>query len=95
MEDEVVIKMLCMRTIVFVDGKQVLYHRVKDPQVGTFKQFVLPGCLGERVMTILNTQAGHQGFKRTVGLIRLVKAAAFTSAQIKFPMDYLLASKLN
>lgn len=53
LETRVVINMLCQRDRIFLDGKQVLYRIVKDPQAGGLKQLVLPGCLQE------HTQAGH------------------------------------
>lgn len=66
LEERVVINMLRQRDRMFLDGKQVLYRTVKDPQAGGLKQLVLPKCMQEHVMTTLHTQAGHQ---RTVGLI--------------------------
>ena len=51
-----------------VDG--VLYRSVSDPQHGHLLQLVLPETLKEQVLSMLHSQAGHQGIERTINLIR-------------------------
>ena len=50
--------------------KGVLHHRQADQRRGTLEQLVLPSSLRPDVLASLHDDMGHQGYKRTMELLR-------------------------
>ncbi|XP_070176175.1 uncharacterized protein [Littorina saxatilis] len=50
--------------------KGVLYRRVADSKGGHFEQLVLPSSLRQDVLVALHDNMGHQGYDRTMELLR-------------------------
>ena len=54
----------------FLDQHGVLRRRIEDQKSGPLTQLVLPSCLRHSTIKALHDDLGHQGYERTMGLLR-------------------------